>query len=142
MPQSSQQRDHLVGATAPPCGDGQDEDDDGRLCWPQREGRGFLAEGTRWARGKAQPTPPSSRVGLRQGSGLGPYGSQRMQALETRWVWLWTSVFPVILSACHWICSFQGNRPRDPEPQPKPLGLWEHLGSIYLFICSFVPNPC
>lgn len=51
----------------------------------------------------------------------------------------WTCVFPVVLSACHWICSFQGNRPQGPpEPQPKPLGLWEHVG-FYLFIYLFVP---
>lgn len=50
-------------------------------------------------------------------------------------MWLWICVFPVILSACPWICSFQGKRPQGSQASAQAL----RVLFIYLFICSFVP---
>lgn len=65
----------LVAATAPSCGDGQEEDEgQGRLCWPQRAGK----------RGRSSPALagcwakelPASRAGLRLSSGWDLLGAE------------------------------------------------------------------
>lgn len=112
--------------------------------------RAFLGGSPRWR--QLQP-PLAEMIGMKAGArgGLpGPVGSPAHPsllqswvlggallgsedvALQAGWMWLWICVFPLLLSACHWICSSGKKAPGGPKPQPKLLGL-------YLFIYLFVP---
>lgn len=109
------------------------------LLAPER-GQAFPALGTCWAGPERKFSPPSSRAVLRLGSGLALWGAEGCRPWRPDGYDFGLEFSPFFLLVTG-SALFRETGPRDPEPQPKPLGPWEQLGSIYLFICSFVPYP-